>query len=95
MRFLLLLAGVLILAPAMPARAAPPAGALACSGCHPAAPGLASPVPRLIGLASAEIVLAMLEFRAGKRSGTIMERIAKGFSDDEIQAIAEWYAKQR
>jgi cytochrome c553 len=24
-----------------------------------------------------------------------MDRIAKGFSDDEIKAIAAWYAKQK
>ena len=37
----------------------------------------------------------MLAFRAGQRPGTIMPRIAKGFSDDEIAAIAAWYAAQR
>ena len=77
------------------ASAAPPAGAGACSGCHAASPGVASPVPRLVGLDPAAIVKAMQEFRAGTRPSTVMDRIAKGFSDDEIQAIAAWYATQR
>ena len=37
----------------------------------------------------------MQEFRSGQRAGTVMDRIAKGFTDEEIQAIAAWYATQR
>ena len=77
------------------AYAAPPAGAAACSGCHAASAALASPVPRLIGRDAADIVKAMQEFRAGTRPATVMDRIAKGFTDDETRAIAAWYAGQR
>jgi sulfide dehydrogenase cytochrome subunit len=52
-------------------------------------------VPRLVGLDRAAIVRAMLDFRSGQRAGTVMDRIAKGFTDAEIQAIAAWYASQR
>jgi len=30
-----------------------------------------------------------------RRAGTVMDRIAKEFTDEEIQAIAAWYATQR
>jgi len=72
-----------------------PAGAAACSGCHAAGAGVATPVPRLVGLAAAEIVKAMQEFRAGTRAATVMDRIARGYTEDEIQAIAAWYARLR
>jgi cytochrome c553 len=72
----------------------PPAGAAACSGCHPASSRVSSPVVRLAGMDKESIVRALREFRAGTRSGTIMDRIAKGFSDDEIQALAAWFAAQ-
>jgi cytochrome c553 len=36
----------------------------------------------------------MLAFRSGERPSTVMRRIAKGFSDDEIQAIAAWVAQR-
>jgi cytochrome c553 len=72
-----------------------PAGATACSGCHAAAADVVSPVPRLVGLGEAHIVKAMQEFRAGTRPATVMDRIAKGFTDGEVQAIAAWYASQR
>jgi cytochrome subunit of sulfide dehydrogenase len=40
------------------------------------------------------MVSAMRDFRSGKRSATVMDRIAKGFSDDEIKVIAAWYGAQ-
>lgn len=73
----------------------PPPGAAACSGCHPASPRVSSPVPRLAGLDRAAIAGAMRDFRAGTRPATVMDRIARGFTDAEIQAIAAWYAAQR
>ena len=72
-----------------------PAGAAACSGCHPASRAVETPFTRLAGRNPAEIVTAMQEFRTGQRPGTVMDRIAKGFTDDEIKAIAAWYAAQK
>jgi cytochrome c553 len=56
---------------------------------------VSSPVPRLAGLDRAAIAKAMQDFRSGQRPATVMDRIAKGFTDEEIQAIAAWYATQR
>ena len=72
----------------------PPPGAAACSGCHRPA-GAGGAVPAIDGRPAAEIVAAMAAYRAGERSPTVMDRIAKGFSDDEVQAIAAWLAEQR
>jgi cytochrome c553 len=72
-----------------------PPGASACSGCHPAASGVDTPVKRLTGQDAAQIVAAVQEFRSGTRPATVMDRIAKGFTDDEIRAIAAWYAAQK
>ena len=77
------------------AAAEPPVGAVSCSGCHPSSARLDSPVPRLAGRDRAELVKALQDFRSGTRTGTVMDRIAKGFTDDEIQAIAAWYAAQQ
>jgi cytochrome c553 len=88
---------VLALAGAGPAAAqslAPP-GASACSGCHPTAAGPGAPVLSLNGRAPNDIVAAMQAFRSGEQPATVMDRIAKGFSDDEIRAIAAWLGAQR
>ncbi len=37
----------------------------------------------------------MLAYRNGERPASVMDRIAKGFSEDEIQAIAAWVAARR
>lgn len=51
-------------------------------------------MPPIRGREPAEIVAAMEAFRSGQRPSTVMGRIAKGFSDDEIRAIADWLAGQ-
>ena len=68
-----------------------PSGALSCSGCHGPA-GAGGPAPSLAGRPAEEIVAALMQFRAGERAATVMDRIAKGFTDDEIRAIAAWFA---
>ena len=85
----------LAVAAAVVASAEPPAGAVSCSGCHPTSTKVSSPVPRLAGQDRAAIVRAMQDFRSGQRAGTVMDRIAKGFTDDEIQALAVWFAAQK
>jgi sulfide dehydrogenase cytochrome subunit len=72
-----------------------PPGASSCSGCHPVSRSVDTPVKRLIGAKAADIVSAVQEFRSGKRPATVMDRIAKGFTDDEIKAIADWYGAQK
>ena len=74
--------------------AEPPAGALSCSGCHPGAAGVDTPVTRIVGWPATDIESAMRGYKSGARDGSIMARIAKGFDDDDIAAIANWYAAQ-
>jgi cytochrome subunit of sulfide dehydrogenase len=93
-----LVLAVLLSAAAIPVADAaapiPPPGASSCSGCH-ANKSVDTPVPRLIGLSPAEIEAKMLAFRAGQKPASVMNRIAKGFSDAEIKAIAAWYGAQK
>jgi sulfide dehydrogenase cytochrome subunit len=86
-------ATILALSSSASAADAPP-GASSCTGCHPATKA-DTPVPRLNGRDAAQTVAAMTEFRTGKRSATVMDRIAKGFTDDETKAIAAWFAAQK
>jgi cytochrome subunit of sulfide dehydrogenase len=72
-----------------------PAGSSSCSGCHPPTVSGKTPVTPLAGLPEVQIVTAMQAFRAGQRPATVMDRIAKGFSDAEIAAIAAWYAARK
>jgi cytochrome c553 len=89
------LAGAAAGASAARAQGLPPPGASSCSGCHPISAAVDTPVKRLIGRNPEEIVDAVKAFRSGEKPATIMDRIAKGFSDDEIKKIADWYGAQK
>src|SRR5258708_34823562 len=84
--FMLVCAGM---TPASAAEAPP--GAASCTGCHAEKPNVDTPVPRLAGQDANAMMAAMQAYRSGQRPATVMDRIAKGFSDDEIKAIAAWF----
>jgi sulfide dehydrogenase cytochrome subunit len=73
----------------------PPPGAASCSGCHAVNIRTKTDVPRIYGRKATDIVAAMTAFRSGARASTVMDRIAKGFSDEETAQIAEWLASQK
>ncbi len=81
--------------PAAGAEPAAPPGAASCTGCH-AAPGRAAgTIPGVLGRDPEEIVALMREYRAGERPATLMNRIARGFSEEETRAIAAWLGGRR
>jgi cytochrome subunit of sulfide dehydrogenase len=89
------LAALLAAAAPPAARAASPPGASACRGCHAEAGRPDAAIPSLHGQSAGGIAEAMRAYRAGERPASVMDRIARGFSDEEIQAIAAWIAAQR
>ncbi len=87
-------AAILLLTAGAGAAAEAPAGASSCTGCHAAGSGSAA-MRALGGVAQTDIAEKMMAFKSGKLAATIMDRIAAGFSEDEIRAIAAWYAAQK
>lgn len=71
-----------------------PAGASSCTGCHSARAGVPE-MHALNGMPATEIASKLTAFKAGTEPATIMDRIAKGFSAEEIRALAAWYAAQK
>ena len=90
-----LLAAALLLVPCAAGAADPPPGAAACSGCHAINPAAETPVPKINGRNAEETMAAMAAFRTGSKPSTVMGRIAKGFTDDEMRPIAAWLASQK
>ena len=101
MRHLLLpvLASALLLAslaeggPAWAADAPP--GANSCTGCHATKQVADSVIPQITGRAAADIANTMRQYRSGAWPSSVMGRIAKGFDDSQIDAIATWFAAQK
>ncbi|WP_318987481.1 c-type cytochrome [Falsiroseomonas ponticola] len=69
-----------------------PAGASTCLGCHSPVRSDAA-IPTLRGRDAAAVAAAMREFREGRRPATVMDRLARGFTEEESQAIAAWIVR--
>lgn len=63
----------------------------ACHGTHGKSPGA---IPAINGKSAKFLVQSLKDFQNGKRPSTVMGRHASGYSDQEIQLIAEFFSKQ-
>ena len=99
------LAAVAAVAVAIPALVAAPAWARSeaeaaryvaanCANCHGTTGTARGGMPSLAGQKKEQIAARVREFRDGKRASTLMHQIAKGYSDEQIDAIAEQIARQ-
>ncbi len=69
--------------------------AAGCANCH-GTNGQAQPgMEALAGVSQADIVKKMQDFKAGRKPATIMHQLSKGYSDEQIQAIAAYFAAQK
>jgi len=65
-----------------------------CANCHGTTGVARGGMPSLAGQKKEQIAARVREFRDGKRASTLMHQIAKGYSDAQIDAIAEQIARQ-
>jgi cytochrome c553 len=70
--------------------------AAGCAICHgtEGRPVTKDVIP-LAGLPKDHIATQMKAFRDGKRPATVMHQIAKGYSDQQIDQLASWFASQK
>lgn len=66
-----------------------------CTGCHGTKGVSAGGMPTLAGVPAERIAGLMREFRDGKRPATVMHQHAKGYTDEQIDAVAAWFAAQK
>ena len=66
--------------------------AASCAGCHGtsgiAQPGMAS----LAGQPKDELLKKMLDFKTGKKPATIMHQLSNGYSDEQLDQLAGYFA---
>jgi len=65
-----------------------------CANCHGTTGHAKGAMPSLAGLPKAYLVEQMKTFRDGKRAATIMPQLAKGYTDAQIEAIADYFSRQ-
>jgi len=66
-----------------------------CANCHGTDGRSRGVIPSLAGQDKATLVQQLKDFRDGKRPSTIMQQLAKGYSDAQIDAVASYLAAQR
>lgn len=92
-----LVSGAALAAGAAAQRADPKLGrnlAAACASCHGTNGVSQQGMPRLAGRQSSYLVQQMQDFKAGKRPATVMHRIARGYTDGQVEAIAAYLSAQ-
>jgi len=67
-----------------------------CAGCHGTNGNSHGPAtPTIAGISSEYFIEAMQQYKSGERPATIMGRIAKGYSEEEIKLMAGYFATQK
>jgi len=86
-------------APAQAQSAAPDLRAAAylaanCANCHGTGGRSVNSLPRLAGMPKETFVANLRDFRDGKKAATIMHQLSKGYSDEQINLMAEYFSRQ-
>jgi sulfide dehydrogenase cytochrome subunit len=66
-----------------------------CLNCHVSDPKLATSIPVIAGKPEAVLKAQLLAYKSDQAPAgtTIMNRLAKGYNDDEIAALAAYFSK--
>lgn len=66
----------------------------ACAACHGTDGRSPSTIPSIQGKSADYMLQRLKAFKSGEQEGTVMNRIAKGYSDAEFLAIAQFLASK-
>lgn len=66
-----------------------------CSNCHGTDGKSVGSVVSLAGQSADGILAKLAEFKDGTRPATIMHQIAKGYTDEQLKLIAEFFSAQK
>ena len=66
-----------------------------CANCHGTLGNAQGAMPSLAGQQKSYMIEQMRAFRDGKRPATIMHQLAKGYTDQQIELIAEFFSRQK
>ncbi len=65
-----------------------------CANCHGTNGRSVADVPSLAGQSAAVLINKMKDYKDGKQQATIMHQLSKGYTDEQIALIADYYSKQ-
>lgn len=88
-------AGALIMSAPADAQQIPTALALTCATCHGTDGKSPGSIPTIAGRPAKDLKDALVGFKTGTRPATVMNRLAKGYTDQEIDALADYFSKRK
>lgn len=65
-----------------------------CANCHGTNGKSVAEVPSLAGQSAAVLIAKMNDYRSGKQAATIMHQLSKGYTDEQIALMADYFSKQ-
>lgn len=69
--------------------------AASCANCHGPDGRSTGGMPQLRGLPESYLLERLQAFKAGTaKDATVMTRLAKGYDDEQLKALAQWFSKK-
>jgi cytochrome c553 len=68
--------------------------AATCANCHGTDGISAGGIPGLAGLSKAKMLGLMNDYRSGAKPATIMHQLSKGYTDSQLELIADYFASR-
>ncbi|MCW8908185.1 MAG: c-type cytochrome [Sedimenticola sp.] len=87
--------GLMVGALAVQAGPSPQMLSQTCAACHGTMGSSVAVIPTIAGADPEYFVETMQAFKSGDRKATVMDRVAKGYSDEQITAMANYFAAQK
>ncbi len=69
--------------------------AATCANCHGTNGNARGDMKPLAGLSAEKIMAAVADYKSGAQPATIMHQISKGYSDEQLKLIANYFAAQK
>ncbi|MCK6451546.1 MAG: cytochrome c [Alphaproteobacteria bacterium] len=69
--------------------------ALSCAACHGTDGKSPGSIPTIGGRSAKEIKESLIAFKSGTRPSTVMKRLAEGYTDQDIDALAAYFSKRK
>ena len=68
--------------------------AATCVSCHGPHGVSRGAIPSIAGQPASNLFDKLMAYKSGRQAGTVMPQIAKGYTDAQLQLIADYFARQ-
>ncbi len=66
---------------------------LSCASCHGTDGKSEAITPYIAGMSKAVMYQTLLDYKNGKKTGTMMQKHVKGFTDAELEQVSYYFSK--